>query len=174
MAQQISTIDIILRKIRNSQLPFGVVLIFGSMDNEQIQPINQLPFLTSTLVITCFEAFELRHSVRAHGDPDFQRLQNITRMCPFRLRESNELKNEFFNLAGQIFTFVPNWNDSRITPNMIRVFSRIRPAQEAINEYREKIKSLLDNESIPYVSSYARDLQRSRSTNAEFSNQSSE
>ena len=33
-AQQISTIDIILRKIWNSQLPFGGVLIFGSMDNE--------------------------------------------------------------------------------------------------------------------------------------------
>ena len=170
MAQHISTIDIILRKIRNSQLPFGGVLIFGSMDNEKIQPINQLPFLTSTLVMTCFEAFGLRHSVRAHGDPDFQCLQNITQMCPFKLRGSNELKNDFFNLAEKIFTFVPNWNNSRITPNIIRVFSRIRPAQEAINEYREKIKRLLDNESIPYISSYARDLQRSRSTNAEFSN----
>ena len=66
--------------------------------------------------------------------------------------------------------FVPNWNNSRIKPNMIRVFFRIRPAQEAINENREKIKRFLDNESIPYISSYARDLQRSRSTNSEFSN----
>ena len=140
------------------------------MDNEQIQPINQLPFLTSTLVMTCFEAFELQHSVRAHGDPDFQRLQNITQMCPFRLRANNDLKNDFFNLMEQFFTFVPNWNDNRITPNMVRVFSRIRPAQEAINEYRENIKMMLDNESIPYISLFARDLQRSRSTNAEFSN----
>ena len=60
LAQQISTIHIFLRKIQNSQLPFGGVLFFGSMDNEQIQPINQLPFLNSTLVMTCFEAFGLR------------------------------------------------------------------------------------------------------------------
>ena len=92
------------------------------MDNEQIQPINQLPFLTSTLVMTCFEAFELQHSVRAHGDPDFQRLQNITRMCPFQLQANNDLKNEFFNLKEHIFTFVPNWNDSHITPNMVLLF----------------------------------------------------
>ena len=35
-AQQIATIDIILRKLRNSQLPFGGLLIIGSMDNSQI------------------------------------------------------------------------------------------------------------------------------------------
>ena len=57
----------------------------------------------------------------------------------------------------RFFTFVPNWNDSCITPNMVRVFSRIQPAQEAINEYRKNIKMMLDNESIPYISSFARD-----------------
>ena len=62
-AQQIATLDIILRKLRNSQLPFGGLLILGSMDNSQIQPINQLPFLTSSLVLTSFQAIELKHSV---------------------------------------------------------------------------------------------------------------
>ena len=32
-AQQIATLDIILRKLRNSQLPSGGLLIIGSMDN---------------------------------------------------------------------------------------------------------------------------------------------
>ena len=76
--QQIATIDIITRKLRNSQLPFGGLLIIGSMDNSQIQPINQLPFLTSGLVLTSFQAIKLQHSVRAHGDLDFQRLQELT------------------------------------------------------------------------------------------------
>ena len=123
-AQQIATIDIVLRTLRESQLPFGGVFIIASMDNTQIQPINQLPFLTSTLVLTCFHAVRLQHSVRAHGDIDFQRLQAITRMCPFVLRESSELKNEFFELAGRIFTYVPDWNDEIIGPNMMRVFSK--------------------------------------------------
>ena len=52
----ICTIDIILRKLHNSEIPFGGVYISGTMDNSQIQPINQIPFLTSTLVLTCFLA----------------------------------------------------------------------------------------------------------------------
>ena len=96
-AQQIATIDIIMRKLRNSQLPFGGILIIGSMDHTQIQPINQLPFLTSSMVLTSFQAIKLQHSVRAHGDVDFQRLQELTRKCPYELRQSIELKNEFLN-----------------------------------------------------------------------------
>ena len=171
-AQQIATIDIILRKLRNSQLPFGGLLIIGSMDNSQIQPINQLPFLTSSLVLTSFQAIKLEHSVRAHGDPDFQRLQALTRTCPYELRDNIQLKNEFFDLAGRILTFVPNWNDNKINPNMMRAYSRIRPAQEALNEYRESIKQTLERESITYRIAYSRDLQRTRSTNAEYNNAS--
>ena len=89
------------------------------MDNSQIQPINQLPFLTSSLVLTCFQAFKLQHSVRAHGDLNFQRLQELTRKCPYELRSSNELKQEFFDLANSILTFVPDWNDNQISPNMM-------------------------------------------------------
>ena len=135
-AQQIATIDIIMRKLRNSQLPFGGILIIGSMDNSQIQPINQLPFLTSSMVLTCFQAIQLQHSVRAHGDIDFQRLQQLTRKCPYELRQSIDMKNDFFELAGRILTFVPDWKDNRISPNMMRAFSRIRPAQDALTEYR--------------------------------------
>ena len=68
-AQQMAIIEIILRYFRDSQIPFGGVLIIGTMGPTQIQPINQLPFLTSTMVLTCFKAIELNHSVRSHGDP---------------------------------------------------------------------------------------------------------
>jgi len=171
-AQQIATLDIILRKLRNSQLPFGGLLILGSMDNSQIQPINQLPFLTSSLVLTSFQAIELKHSVRAHGDLEFQRLQELTRKCPYELRNKIDLKNEFYDLASRILTFVPNWNDDGIGPNMMRIFSRIRPAQEALNEYRQNIKQTLENESIDFRIARSRDTQRTRSTNAEYSDAS--
>ena len=138
------------------------------MDHSQIQPINQLPLLTSSLILTCFQAVELRHSVRAHGDPNFQRLQKIARMNPFDLIENNEIKEEFFDLAGTILTFVVNWEDRRIDPNMMRIYSRIRPAQDALNDYRESIKQQLDNESITYRIVKARDRQRNQSTNAEY------
>ena len=149
-AQQLSAIGIVLRKVRDSQTPFGGVLILGTMDHTQIQPINQLPFLTSSLVLTCFNAIELQHLVRAHQDLEFQRIRQITRMDPFELSQDNSIKEEFFRLAGEVLTFVPNWNDNRIGPNMMRAFSRVRPAQDALNEYRERIKRLLQNDNIPF------------------------
>lgn len=168
-AEQLSAMEIVLRKKRRSQTPFGGVLILGTMDPSQLEPIRQLPFLVSSLMLTCFRAVELRHSVRAHGDVDFQRLQAITRMNPFELSQSPELKNEFFDLAGRVLTFVPNWQDPRITPNMMRAFSRIRPTQEALDEYRESIKRQLDLDGVDYVLSQSRDRQKMRHTHAEYS-----
>ena len=167
-AQQLSTIDIIMRYIRKSQIPFGGILILGTMDHTQIQPINQLPLLTSTLILTCFQAIELKHSVRPHGDIPFQRLQQITRMEPDKLIGNNDLKNEFFNLCNQILTFTSTWEDSRINPNMMRAYSRIRPALEALNEYKQSIRRQLLIESIEFRSSFSKDRQRSRSSNAEY------
>ena len=54
-----------MRKEIELRITFGGVLILGTMDHTQIQPINQLPFLTSTLVLARFYAIELQHSVRA-------------------------------------------------------------------------------------------------------------
>ena len=167
-AQQIAIIEIILRYFRKSQIAFGGVLIIGTMDPTQIQPINQLPFLTSTMVLTCFQAVELIHSVRAHGDPDFQRLQTLTRMDPFVLKQDIELKDEFFNLANKILTYVPNSEDNHIHPNMMRVFSRKRPAQEALNDYRDSIILQLSTDNIPFRISNSRDSQRTRGSNAEY------
>ena len=89
-------------------------------------------------------------------------------MCPFVLRESSELKNEFFELARRILTFVPDWNDDSIGTNMMRVFSCKKPAQEALEQYKEQIKRRLNEESKIYRVSKSRDLQRTRSTNAEY------
>ena len=168
-AEQLCTIDIILRKIRKSQTPFGGVLILCTMDHTQLQPINQLPVLTSSMMITCFQMFCLKHSVRAHNDIEYQRLQEITRMNPYVLIQSEALKTEFFDLAGRILTYVNDWTNQKIEPNMMRAFSRIRPAQEALNEYRESVKRQLNNSGIVYRISSSRDTQRTRSTHAEYS-----
>ena len=51
---------------------------------------------------------------------------------------------------------------------MMRAFSRVRPAQDALNEYRERIKRLLQNDKIPFRVISSRDRQRARSTTAEY------
>lgn len=68
-AQQFALIDIILRHVRDSSLPFGGVLIFGTFDHHQLGAIVGLPFVLSTHILTDFTLVQLKHSVRAAGDP---------------------------------------------------------------------------------------------------------
>ena len=93
---------------------------------------------------------ELKHSVRAHGDRYFQRLQEITRMDPFELIENSSARDEFHELVARILAYVPSWNNRRISPNMMKAFSRKCPAQEAVADYRESIRRKLTNEGISY------------------------
>lgn len=126
-AEQVSsdfliTIDIILRKGRCSQIPFSGVMIIGTINPCQLQPTNALPFLASSFMLTYVVMVGLKHSVRAHSHPEFKRLQDITRMDPYELRASQELRDEFFKLAKKLLVFVSSWNDKIIGPNMMRAF----------------------------------------------------
>ena len=76
----LSTLDIILQRVRNTDIFMGGVIIISTMDHTQLQPINGIPFLISTQFITCFKILKLQSPVRADGDVDFQQLQAIIRM----------------------------------------------------------------------------------------------
>ena len=95
-AEQLITIDIILRELRRSQIPFGGVLLLGTMDHCQLQPINMLPFLMCSLITTSFTMVQLNESVRAATDPLFHEFQIPTRANPFALRNDSAMKDRFF------------------------------------------------------------------------------
>ena len=59
----LSILDVILRKVRNSNVYMGGVVIIFLMDHTQIQRINSRPFLTSCHIIPCFKAVGFEHSV---------------------------------------------------------------------------------------------------------------
>ena len=110
-------------------------------------------------MLTSFVAIELTHSVRAHGYPEFKRLQDITRMDPHALRESPELEAEFKRIAKEELTFVQDWDDDAIGPNMMQTFSRRIPAKEALDKYRESTKRKLERSGKPYILARSRDTQ---------------
>ena len=119
-------------------------------------------------MLSCFIMSELKHLVRAYGDVEFQRLQQITRMDPFLLRVSQDIKREFYELAGRILTFVSSWDDNQIGPNMMRVFSRRRPAQAALADYRESMKRTLTNDGIAYLVAESIDSQKMKGASSDF------
>ena len=140
-AEQLSVLDLVLRRLRHVSTPFGGVLIFGTMDHAQFRAINGLPFLLSTHIITSFTLVGLRHSVRAAGDFWFQKLQDLTRICPNSLKRNEKAyKRKFRKLALKCLTFVSSWDNSIINHDVQRMYSRCKPAQEASNEYVDACK----------------------------------
>ena len=49
-----STLDILLRQIRNSYIFFGGLLIIATLDHHQLPPVKGRKFLMSPHCITCF------------------------------------------------------------------------------------------------------------------------
>ena len=119
-AEHLSMFDIIIRKIRNSNMHMGGSLIILSMDHVQIQPLRSHPFLTSCDVIPCFKVVSLNHSVIVSNDIHFQRIQQTTRYNYQRFVNEPELIDEFVDLWSEHLTFVDKWDDNKITPFSMR------------------------------------------------------
>ncbi len=79
-------------------------------------------------------------------------------MIPFKLITSSTLKANFFRLA-RMLTYVPDWDDQRIGPNMMRAFSQVLPAQEALREYHQSITRQMNNNSELFRIAQSRDTQ---------------
>ena len=78
-AELLTIFDIILRKVRNSNILFGGVMIIFSMNHTQNKPICGHPFLTSCHVIPCFKMATLKHYIRSVNYVPFKCIQQIAR-----------------------------------------------------------------------------------------------
>jgi hypothetical protein len=107
--QLLAVIDIILRRLQNSNLPFGGVLLICTMDHLQIQAFNDRPVLLSPHALTCFDMFVLRQSVRARDAP-LHRIQDITRLMLHEL--TLPIIQEFTSLVEENFVFVSKDEDA--------------------------------------------------------------
>ena len=76
-AEILATFDITFRKIRNSNIYMGGVLIIFSINNTQIQPIWGHPFLISCHIISCFKMVTLENSVQASNAGLLKCIQKI-------------------------------------------------------------------------------------------------
>ena len=134
-------------------------MILGSLDPRQIGVINAMPFLTSTLILTCFQAIKLSHLVRAHHDPDYQELLNLMRTNPIDLIDDEVQKRRFFDLID-LFGFVISWDDPSITPNTIRLFAKKVPVTASLGNYTEAVISRFHQDGTPHIICCSSDFQR--------------
>eukprot|EP00984_Skeletonema_dohrnii_P023809 scaffold12895_cov164-Skeletonema_dohrnii-CCMP3373.AAC.6 len=159
-SEQLAVTELILRKIRRSNLPFGGVFILANMDHAQGAAIGGTPIILSSFMTTTFALVELNHSVRAHNDPDFQRLQKIARMSPLLLQQRPDLVAEFRQLLSSTLTFVDSWDSDQILPLMLRVFSKRVSTTDALNEGTQQTINYFEGSGLNYVVAQSQDKQR--------------
>ena len=116
-AKEISLYHIILRNIRGSITFMGGILEIGTLDHLQNQPIHGRPFLTSNFIATCFKMIALKNSIRAI-ESDYVALKSLVRQDYKDIDEHPELLLQFRQILSEIFTYVDDWNDARITPHI--------------------------------------------------------
>lgn len=157
-AEQLSILNLILRKLRHVNSPYGGVLIFGTMDHAQFSAIDGLPFLLSSSLLTDFSLVGLQKSVRASSDPKLQELQDITRKNPKFLTKNHETEYaKFKRLCLDILTWIPSWDDERIDHTVQRMYAKCKPAQEACLQFVESLKKEFDAIGTEYVESVSVD-----------------
>ena len=122
-----------------------------------------LPFLVSQNVLTCFKFSILDNSVRAQEDLNLQRIIFITRLHPDEY--STEILSEFKTLVSTSFTFVDDWNDPIITPDIFQIFSKKLPARHAVEAYISQVKAQLSYNE--YIKIKSVDTQKPKSSLSE-------
>ena len=160
-AEEFALYEMILRNVRNSTVFMGGILIIGTLDHLQIQPIHGRPFLTANSIIPCFKMVALRHTVRATGSL-YVELQSLVRRDYVEFENNPQLIHRFKEICAQIFTFVDSWNDERVTLQTFRVFSKKIAAKLALNEFQNRMMTQYHNEGRQLRMRYSVDLQKSR------------
>ena len=77
----------------------------------------------------------LKTSVRALGDVQFQRLQEIARIYYMEYEESPALLDKFKNLLSETFTFVDSWISPVIMPSKYRLYGKRLLANDVTNQF---------------------------------------
>ena len=109
----------------------------------------------------------LKTSVRAADDPNFQQIQEIARMpLSMLLDETNDFVTNFLDLISSNYIFVDDWDDPRITEKTFRLYSKKVPAKEASKQYSEQVKICLNRDE--YISITALDVEKPRLSHAEW------
>ena len=104
----LACIDMILRKVRSNNIFLGGILFICTLDHKKLPPIAGNPFLTSPMIMSCFEFINMNDSVRASGDINLQRIQQIACLNPMKYEEDESLIPEFKDLLLKTCTFVDN------------------------------------------------------------------
>lgn len=172
-AELLSVLDIILRRVRGSSLFMGGVLVIGTLDQVQLRPIKELPFLLSPYVLTTFIMGKLVEYVRCTDCPALQEMNQLARTFTSTAEEKEEVLARFERVALDNCTFVESWDDAVVTDSVLRVFPKRCDAAEATKMYLQRKRREVLQRGRPYRTCKARDTMVGMESHGEWADASS-
>lgn len=140
--EYLSAIDMILRGVRENELPFGGVIFFATGDPRQLPPIIGRPMWISSHMFSSFRPVVLRHYVRSMNDLQLQRalrLLQLPRMTAGQVEECIEVFSN--NLHAQ--NFVETFQDA--PADSIKIVSKNKVVQQLAKEAMGRRKHVIDD-----------------------------
>lgn len=110
-------LDLILRDIMHSDIPWGGKLVIATGDPLQLPPVEGRPIWLSTHMVSTFNIVQLRHYVRSAHDQDLRNILELLR-CP-EVKEENA--GRLCEIVCRRCRFVPSFSDA--PRNAMRVVS---------------------------------------------------
>ena len=167
-AELLSVLDIILRKVRDSSLFMGGVLLVGTIDQVQLRPITGLPFLLSPYVLTTFSIIVLKEYVRCADCVVLQEMNELARAFPETREDWTRVRNRLRKLICNHCSFVPDWSDALITDDVLRIFPRREETGKAIKRFLSNKKATMITNNQLYVSVEAQDTMVAMESHSEW------
>ena len=141
------TMDLILRKIKENEEPFGGVFVVANGDCCQLPNISGLNIFEAFSFLFSFDFHFLQHFVRM-VDPIGQELLRLLERRPLTEDDISRVVEIISNSCN----FVGSWNDIH-DAMIMKVFGKRVAEQEATEKYFEKIEGT----DMPFRYSYAQD-----------------
>ena len=155
----LAIIDHIMRRIRHSTHWMGGVLVFATMDEKQLKPINGFPPLFSPALMCSFVFVPIQTPLRTL-DAVLQEIQKITRMTTKELLKNPETKKCFFNLVGNHCKFFETFDDPEIQKLSDAVYCF--PHHDTCAYAERKVLSIMQHRFPDAVTKHAIDYQETR------------
>ena len=145
-AKLLDVMDIIFKGVRKSSQFMGGVLLFSTMDVQQMKPVHGLSPILCPAMTSSFVYQQLSIVLRTE-DPILQRLQVISRMPRTDLENNESLREEFTRLLVSNCHFVSDITDESIpvAASPVYCFARNLPAKHAEQKVLQQIKSRCHN-----------------------------
>ena len=94
-------------------------------------------------------------------------------MSPTVLNESEVHAKRFRQLVEECVTFLPSWESTEITPDFQRMYSRKKPANDALQKWTDQCITYLKDNDLPYEECESSDWERIEDSLSPWSNASS-